>query len=127
MNGLSVKLPLSYIPNEGFGMNTNYLQVAKQNIKMVILTEPGERIMIPDFGVGIKRSLFENRESINNIRQRILFQVNKYLPYIAINNIAIFDSTDQESQSYDNAVNISINFTVKSFQLTETLNLKIKG
>jgi len=127
MNGLSVKLPLVYNNVQGYAMNTNYLDLAKQNLKMVVLTEPGERVMIPTFGVGLKRKLFESRKNIESIKGEINTQVAKYLSYIQITNIEIFDNVSEEASSYDNSVNISITFYVKNFGLSDTLNLKVKG
>lgn len=127
MNGLSVKLPLTYNNIQGYAMNTNYLDLAKQNLKMVVLTEPGERVMIPTFGVGLKRRLFESRKNIESVKNEINTQVSKYLSYIQITNIDIFDSMDEEMSNYDNSVSIAITFYVKNFGLSDTLNIKVKG
>lgn len=126
MNGLSVKLPLSYETGKGYDMNTNYLNMAKQNLKMVILTEPGERIMMPNFGVGVKRRLFENQKTVETIRGAILEQASKYVPYVTITNISIFKDENQNTNFYDNSLNISISFFVKNFGLTDTLNIQIR-
>jgi hypothetical protein len=62
--GLSVALPLRIDARDGaYGLNKNLLQVAEQNLKMVILTAPGERIMFPEFGVGVRNYLFEQNNS----------------------------------------------------------------
>ena len=127
MNGLSVKLPLTYNNIQGYAMNTNYLDLAKQNLKMVVLTEPGERVMIPTFGVGLKRRLFESRKNIESVKNEINTQVSKYLSYIQITNIDIFDSMEEEMSNYDNSVSIAITFYVKNFGLSDTLNIKVKG
>ena len=37
-----------------------------QNIKMVLLTNPGERLGIPEFGVGLSKYLFEYPQAIEN-------------------------------------------------------------
>jgi len=60
MAGISVKLPLSRDPESGYKLNKTLKQVARQNLKMLVLTAPGERIMIPEFGVGLRNYLFEN-------------------------------------------------------------------
>ena len=53
--GLSVALPLEVNPNDGaYGVHKDLQSVARQSLKMLILTAPGERIMAPDFGVGNK-------------------------------------------------------------------------
>ena len=59
-SGLAVKLPLTVDKQFGpYGLITDYAELVKQNFKMLILTIPGERIMNPDFGIGLKKYLFE--------------------------------------------------------------------
>jgi len=62
--GLSVKLPLYLDPDDGIGLNKTYRESVKQNFLNLLLTIPGERVMIPRFGVGLKRFLFENDKSL---------------------------------------------------------------
>ena len=91
MKGLSPKLPLALNSIDGIGLNKTFTEVAKQNLKMVLLTNPGERIMDPGFGVGILSFLFENNinQVTTNIRDTINSQVQEYLPYISIDEITI--------------------------------------
>ena len=64
MSNYSPKLPLTLNPINGFENNQTVPSVVLQNLKMIILTSPGERIMDPNFGVGIKQYLFEQNDSI---------------------------------------------------------------
>ncbi len=58
--GFSVKLPLSTDKIDGpYVLNKTLESTIKQNLKMLVLTEPGERVMNGNFGVGLKRLLFE--------------------------------------------------------------------
>jgi len=56
---------------------------------MIILTNPGERVMNPDFGVGIKQFLFESFEGdvYSRIDLKIREQATTYLPVVVIENI----------------------------------------
>ena len=45
-----------------YALTKTHHEVIRQNLKNLILTVPGERIMIPDFGVGLKKLLFEQRD-----------------------------------------------------------------
>ena len=119
MPSLSVKLPLTKDPRFGFSGNTRAEGVAKQNLKMLILTSPGERMMIPDFGVGIRRYFFENLvpETFAAIESRIMTQVAKYLPYITIKNISFREGNDPTQVSFNqqfdtNLVAIQIHYTL---------------
>ena len=61
MASLSVKLPLKYSSIDGFVMNKSIQRMLQQNLKMLLLTNPGERVMAPTFGVGLKMYLFSNQ------------------------------------------------------------------
>ena len=59
-NGIAPKIPLKVDQVDGpYGLIKDYVELVKQNFKMLLLTNPGERIMNPDFGVGLRRYLFE--------------------------------------------------------------------
>ena len=89
MAGISPKLPLTVDPTDMFyRLNKSMGEVVKQNLKMVILTAPGERIMDPEFGVGVRNYLFENLP-VQPLEDKIRQQVKKYMPYLNIDNIEI--------------------------------------
>ena len=132
--GLSVALPLRIDARDGaYGLNKNLLQVAAQNLKMVILTAPGERIMFPNFGVGARNFLFEQSTSDTRsiLSQRIFQQVGQYLPYIKIIDLQISSPADQFS-SQAGAVDkttiiISIKYSVPSASLTANLTIPVSS
>ena len=66
--GFSPSLPLTYNKTDGpYALLKTIRDVGHQNLKMVILTNPGERVMDPLFGVGISRYLFENNTFLNTL------------------------------------------------------------
>ena len=109
--GYSPKLPLSYSPRGGFVLNGSILQMIKQNLKMLLLTSPGERIMDNNFGIGLKNFLFE--QNVSNTRQelktRIENQINEYMPFLDIVEISVEESDDQE-------IYVSITYDVRSIK-----------
>jgi len=58
MSSLAVLLPMSTDSMDGFAMIKDYKSLVKQNLKMLMLTVPGERIMLPKYGVGLKNTYF---------------------------------------------------------------------
>ena len=58
------KLPLQLDKDGNFVKIDDFIQNCKQKLRMIILTNPGEKIMEPNFGVGIKRYLFESTSGI---------------------------------------------------------------
>ena len=94
--GITPKLPLASDPVDGkYTLIKQYKEAVKQNFKNLILTSPGERMMDINFGVGIKRFLFEMREDAkSSLRAKIYTQAKKYLPYIEVKAIEYRDETD---------------------------------
>jgi len=98
--------------NLGFGDRGFLSTVADKRLvlddfRALLLTDQGERINNPDFGVGLERYLFEPNDNvlIDVLRKVITTQTAKYLPIVTILNI-IFDQND-------NQVNCKILFTIK--------------
>ena len=68
MNGIGPELPLSRDEKHGvYSLIVSYREEVKQNFKNLLLTSPGERMMNPDFGVGMRRYLFEPRQHAASI------------------------------------------------------------
>ena len=96
MFGYSPVVPLEIDNQDGVKLTKNFEEVARQNLLMVLLTDPGERIMYPDFGAGLKKLLFENQSVVlsEEIKVSIMDQVRLYLPYITITNMDVSDSSE---------------------------------
>ena len=127
--GLSPKLPLLKDPEDGYALNKTYLEKVKQNFKMLVLTSPGERIMYPTFGVGLRNFLFENADqrTYDLIKERILQQTQKYMPFIEIKDIIISDvASGQGPTSFQltNSINVKIDFFIKPLELAGSLEIK---
>jgi phage baseplate assembly protein W len=122
MSSLNVKLPITRNDVDGFTMIKDLKSLLNQNLKMIILTNPGERVMDPNFGVGINAYLFENfNNSIyTDIRNRILEQVSVYLPVITIDSIT-FDGSKEEQ----NLLGISISYSIPSIGVKDLLEFTI--
>jgi len=131
--GISVALPLRIDPVDGaYGLNKNINQVAAQNLKMVVLTSPGERIMFPEFGVGVRRYLFEqNTEStLSTIKSRIEQQISTYLPYIKILTLQVGSPSIMGALpgSKDNSiVLIKIRYSVPSANIISDLTIPVSS
>ena len=133
MAGRSPKLPLGRDPQDGYALNKTIRQVARQNLKMLVLTSPGERIKLPEFGVGIRHYLFENatEEAFLTLRSRIIEQARIYLPYITINSVNFRQETEEgrgsfiEPSSMTNYLHVVIDYSVYSDLVSETLIINL--
>ena len=108
-------------------------KVVDQNIKMVLLTVPGERLFDMQFGVGLSRYLFLNKFEIESgvidqndssrnippLRNNIIAQMNKYLPYITIDEL--------ELDIGDNSMSIRFRYFVNDSSATAIFEYVIEG
>jgi phage baseplate assembly protein W len=104
--------------NSGYHLISDIRTNIKQNLKMLVLTSPGERVMDPNFGVGIKRFLFEmvDNEVFSRIDSKIRDQVKIYIPYVSINRVRF-----QEYPDKPNAIKLSIEYSVPRLSLNDVL------
>ena len=119
MPGLSIKLPVQRDPEDGYSLTKTYEQMIAQNFKHLILTFPGERVMDPMFGVGLKKFLFEPNDpsTYGNIEAKIRTQVERYLPFVKIINV--------ETNFVDHTLNVAINYYISSLGVSDSLALQV--
>jgi phage baseplate assembly protein W len=79
---------------------------SKANLINLLLTEPGERINLPNYGVGIKKLLFEQKINIDILKEKIQNQTAFYIPNITVLNVRTGLSEDQHTVF----INISYRF-----------------
>lgn len=122
MASLSVRLPLTRNADDGFNMIKSFKDMVKQNFKMLLLTNPGERVMEPDFGVGLQQYLFENftESTFAKIERNILKQAKIYLPAVAIEEI-FFTAVDENA----NALSVRIKYSVPNLNTKDLLEFTI--
>ena len=129
-NTISVKLPLVTDTKFGYTMYATVSQSVSQNLKCLLLTNPGERVMNPDFGVGLRKYLFQNYspETVKNMKINIRQQVQKYMPFISITeaNIKFGDDLVENQDSISqNKMFVSISYAIQSICISDVLNVSI--
>ena len=123
LQGISPRVPLVYSQTDGpYQLNKTLKQTIQQNLKMLILTSPGERIMIPEFGVGLFNFLFENisTNTFSSVAQRIKEQVSFYIPSINLEEINFYTSDDDTSLQF-NEVRVAIKYNILPFNERDQL------
>ena len=94
---IGVAFPLNDV-NMFKGTQTVKEQV-KSNLINLLLTEQGERVNEPDFGVGLKKLLFEQNINKEELEEKINFQINFYIPEINLMSVEV-GSIDNENKVY---------------------------
>ena len=117
-----VSFPLE-ITQDNAGYKLSDLQeTVKFNIKNIILTNPGERIMIADFGVGIQAALFENSsiELLEQIQDRIIDQISTYASYVTILELLIRPVDEQ-------SINVRLKYKINFAEIIDTLDIEVSN
>lgn len=130
--GISPALPLDYDQSDGpYRLTKSMTEAIIQNFKNLVLTNPGERIMDPNFGVGIRQYLFE-LETLgvqNDIITKIREQVRRYLNAVEVLDIRFSGGSNQEadmvSVANSNALYVQILFRIGSSGSPSVLTLPL--
>jgi phage baseplate assembly protein W len=69
----------------------------KANLINLLLTYPGERINLPDYGIGLKNLLFEQQVDLENLKENIQQQALIHIPSIQIQDIQTGLSEDEHT------------------------------
>jgi len=90
---IGVAFPLDNV-NMFKGTQTLKEQV-KSNLINLLLTEPGERVNEPNFGVGLKNLLFEPNLDVEILKEKINTQIEFYIPTISLSNVDVNSIEDE--------------------------------
>ena len=92
---IGVALPLDET-NMFKGTETTTEQ-SKTNLLSLLLTYPGERINLPNYGIGLKNLIFEQNVDLEALKEAIIAQVNRYVPLVSIRDINTSKSNDEHT------------------------------
>ena len=100
----SVGVGLSYPFKNGLYTNYSTKEQINDNLLNTILTEPGEKLFNPFYGVGLNSLLFEQKVEANFIKKRIENAIlsDSLLNSIKIENARVYFNKD------DNKVNVIV-------------------
>ena len=89
----------------------------KSNLLNVLLTEPGERVFKPNFGVGLRNYLFENSNDLSLLEERINNQINRNIAGIELINVNLIKEPDSHE------IKIAISYRVLANQELDTIQI----
>lgn len=95
----------------------------RESIRIILLTEPGERIMRESFGGGLREFLFEPNTVTTRtlISERIKRVLERYEPRIRVNEVRADPDPDEPR-----LIAVTIEFSLIATQATEQLGLTLQ-
>ena len=69
----------------------------RESLQLILLTEPGERVMREDFGCGLKRFLFEPNNATTRalIQERVANAVARWEPRVRVDAVSVDADPDE--------------------------------
>ena len=94
----------------------------KSNLINLLLTSPGERLMNPEFGIGIRQYLFEQVIDKEFLKNKITDGAQIYIPEIEIDDVFI-KRENRETTPELHTVRISLYYKVLADRSTDAILL----
>tara|TARA_A100001391_G_C4942692_1_gene244974 strand:+ start:40 stop:477 length:438 start_codon:yes stop_codon:yes gene_type:complete len=111
-----IGLSLPFTKSDGidgwFQSTRTTLDAVKQNIKLLLSTERGERLMQPTIGLGLRTYLFQqlDNSTVDEIKADLTTTFQNLLPFVTINNIDV--NISQMDSLGKNTISIKVDFHV---------------
>lgn len=132
MASYAPSLPLTIDGQDGFVNIKDFGHLIKQNLKMLVLTNQGERIMMPNFGIGLKKILFEIANGDGIVLNNVEFygdiidskdfllnltknQIERYMSSIVLDDVEIDNVPDS------NSTRIVISYNVPDIGISDSI------
>ena len=112
---VGIDFPFGRVPNSGdgyFKTSKTTIDAIKNNIKLLLKTERGERLFQPFLGMNLKRFVFEQitEDTKIQIENDIVDTFETWLPFVELRDIEIIADSITEDR---NKININIVFNIK--------------
>jgi phage baseplate assembly protein W len=120
---LGITLPVQRGSNGYFQVTKDILTQIRSNLKNLLLTRKGERVMQPEYGCDIHLVIFENAtdDGLSDIRASIQNAVSTWMPFVEVTDVKVTRDEDR------NTIYVGITFTLLTNQnLTDSIVLEFK-
>lgn len=94
----------------------------RESIRIILTTEPGERLMLPSFGAGLRSFLFEPNTPATHrlIEERIVHALRRWEPRVAVESVIVAPDRDDPGRA-----TVSISYSLVATQARESLDLAV--
>ncbi|HSZ60720.1 MAG TPA: GPW/gp25 family protein [Terriglobales bacterium] len=124
MNRTDYAYPFRIDPASGQAAQTDYATHVDQMIRQILLTTPGERADLPEFGCGLRQMIFAPHSDALDTTTKLLVQqaLNRWLPNeIVVQNVSV----GPDPQGDDAELLVQIAYTLIETQTTQQLAILV--
>ena len=122
---VGITLPIQRGSDGYFAQSFKTFDQIRSNLKNLLLTKKGERILQPEFGSGLHDLLFQpaTEKFEEDLETTINEAVAKWLPYVIVEDINIDISKEQTD---NNQAKVSLKFRQQGDQTLDTLTFLVE-
>ena len=122
---VGITLPIQRGNDGYFAQSFRTFDQVRSNLKNLLLTKKGERILQPEFGSGLHDLLFQpaTEKFEEDLETTINEAVAKWLPYIIVEDINVDISKEQTD---NNQAKVSLKFRQEGDQTLDTLTFLVE-
>lgn len=122
--GIGIRFPLRRSTQGAFEVNRTTVDAVRDSLKILLLTNHGERVINYEMGCNLRSLLFEQDADLQEkIRTNIISAVETWMPFVGIDAIEV-ETRDTNQSLSENEFKIKIQFSVG--QLKGKLEQSIK-
>lgn len=116
---IGISLPFNG-PSGPFNKTYSTKEQIKSNLINLILTDTGERVFNPEFGIGLKNVLFEGITDDTSmiIANLISSKVNYYIPQIQISEVIVNPNPD------NNSISVTVNYKILTSDTSDQITVQ---
>ena len=103
----------------GFFRKVSNIEAIRNAVTQLLLTEPGERLMLPRFGCRLRRYLFQplDEATFEGIKREILYSFNKYIVGATVTKLLV-EPTNIVGPSGGNSLRVVLTLKLNVDDLT---------
>lgn len=111
--GLDLPIRRNELDGGFFASTTTTIEAVKNNIRNLLNTNRGERLMQPNIGLNLRQLLFEtmSEDTIVGIQDSILDVFQFWLPFVQVRDIQIF-TNDNDATIGNSEIRVKIDFNI---------------
>lgn len=128
---INIKFPLNDDVDKNVLFKQNFVtkDALVSNLLLLLLTEEDERFYMSDYGINLKKYLFQPNDEItqNEVTEEIRDRVKQFIPQLTITSVQFFASeVDEDNQPLmENEITAQIHFTYSNNTFSEQGSVQI--
>src|SRR6266567_3643202 len=121
--------PLRIDAGSGQVARAGYADHVQQLIRQVLLTSPGERVCLPEFGCGLRRLVFAPQTDALTATVRIQVEqaITKWLgDQVHLTDVTVLAGADPSNGLDEGSLLITISYTLVDTQTPSTVSVQVR-